>query len=64
MVPLTHKSNMKYEFVVKIPSSIQKIELYIVKPQIPSDGIITAVMKGRTNRKQPMAIKSPSGRVP
>ncbi|PTN32831.1 Cyk3p [Saccharomyces cerevisiae] len=82
MVPLTHKgSNMKYEFVIKIPSeSIQKIELYIVEPQSrylfvgneysfeviqsPSDGIIYSSDEGpNQNRKQPMAIKSPSGRV-
>ncbi|CCK68214.1 Cyk3p KNAG_0A05490 [Huiozyma naganishii CBS 8797] len=79
IVPLEHEgSDMKYEFVIRSPSEqVQRVEMYIKEPQnrylyadndykfeifqTPFDGIITNSEEHTT--KQPMAIRSPSGKV-
>lgn len=79
MIPLEHKGiDMKYEFVVKLPSeNVQNVEMYIKEPQnrylFPNNDysfeIIQTPFDGviydsvSQNKEQLMAIKSPSGEI-
>lgn len=79
IIPLEHRGiDMKYEFVVKLPSeNVQNVEMYIKEPQnrylFPNNDYIFEIIQTpfdgivydsvSQNKEQPMAIKSPSGEI-
>lgn len=79
MIPLEHRGiDMKYEFVVKLPSeNVQSVEMYIKEPQnrylFPNNEYVFEIIQMpfdgviydsvSQNKEQPMAIKSPSGEI-